>query len=57
MVKTRVQFLTVDGVLLRGDLFAVEGIENGPAVVMTQGVSSLSFMASEERLTVRLDYS
>lgn len=33
----RVEFKTIDGTVLRGDLYAVEN-DNAPMIVMTQGV-------------------
>ena len=38
MAKVRIQFRTVDGVLLRGDYFPVH-VEMAPIVIMAPGVS------------------
>ncbi|KAJ9609342.1 hypothetical protein H2200_005669 [Cladophialophora chaetospira] len=40
MAKTRVEFRTYDGIILRGDYFPA-GVENAPVVIMTQGLTLL----------------
>jgi hypothetical protein len=53
MAKVRVQFRTVDGVLLRGDYFPVH-VEMAPVVIMTPGVSNtIDLRISSERRSSR----
>lgn len=50
MDAKRVKFGTVDGVVLRGDLFLPEDISSGlPIVVMTQGVREVSLNVQDPK--------